>query len=323
MILLNAESDGYSEPATTILRALGEVRLRTLRREQLLAALADVDILIIRLANQIDAEVLAAAPNLKVIVSATTGLNHIDLATAKNQNITVLSLRGETEFLSTISATAEHTWALLLALVRNLPAAVASVTAGEWVRDCFRGHELNGKTLGIVGLGRLGGKVAQYASAFGMRVHAYDPYRKHWPTNVTRIVDLNELCAGADVLSLHMPLDETTTKMISERQLSQLPRGAILVNTSRGEVIDEAALITALENRILAGAALDVVSNEIDHLRGEKQSALIAWAALHPQRLIITPHIGGATLESMHRTEVFMAQKLAAHLRSARYVGYE
>lgn len=315
MILLSCESDGYSEEAASILRGLGELRLRTLRRKQLLAALVDVNVLIVRLSNHIDNEVLAAAPNLKVIVSATTGLNHIDLAAAHARNITVLSLRGESDFLSTISATAEHTWALLLALARNLPAAAASVAAGEWARDRFRGNELKSKTLGIVGLGRIGAKVAQYACAFGMRVQAYDPYRENWPADVARITDLDELCVMADVLSLHVPLNKVTNRMIGERQLSRLPHGANLLNTSRGEVIDEAALIEALESGALSGAALDVVCDEIAHLYGEKRSALVAWAASNPQRLLITPHIGGATIESMHRTEIFMAKKLTTHLQ--------
>jgi len=255
--------------------------------------------------------VIDACTNLKVIVTTTTGLDHTDVNYAEQRGIKVLSLRGETEFLRTIPATAEHTWALLLALVRHIPQAHASVIAGEWDRNAFRGHDLGGKRLGIVGLGRIGEKVARYGLAFEMRVGAYDPYRSDWVEGVTRCVTLPELLRQSNVLSLHVPLNPETERMIGREELAHLPNGAWLVNTSRGEVLDEVALVEALQDGQLGGAALDVIAAERDQ---QRRGPLLDYARQH-NNLLITPHLGGATVESMARTEVFMAHKLQKFLK--------
>ena len=156
--ILNAEPRGYCEEARAILKGLGQLTERELSRAELLAQLPGYDALIVRLAHQIDQEVVDRGKGLKAIVTATTGLDHINVEYAQQKGIAVLSLRGETAFLNTVSATAEHTWALLLALLRRIPAAFASVRAGQWDRDHFRGSELDGKRLGLVGLGRHGVK---------------------------------------------------------------------------------------------------------------------------------------------------------------------
>lgn len=312
-VILNLEPENYSPEARAILERLGEVREGPLTRDALLDALPDVNVLIVRLAHQIDAEVLAAAPRLRAIVSATTGLDHIDLKAAAARGVTVLSLRGETEFLRSIPATAEHTWALLLALVRHIPQAFASVVAGEWDRDRFKGHDLAGKRLGILGLGRIGEKIARYGQAFGMTVAAYDPYRKDWPAGVRRFASMPELLANSEVLSVHVPLNEETVHLLGTDELALLPRGALLVNTARGQVLDEGALLAALESGHLAGAALDVLWDERG---GVAASPLVAYARRH-DNLLITPHIGGATYESMAATEIFMARKLEAFLQGA------
>ena len=313
MRILNAEPLGYCDEARAILGQLGELTAGTLSRAELLSQLPDYDILIVRLAHQIDREVIDAGRRLQAIVTATTGLDHIDVEYARTQGIAVLSLRGESEFLHTVSATAEHTWALLLALLRRIPGAFASVRQGEWNRDDFRGHELEGKRLGIVGLGRMGQKVARYGLVFGMKVAAYDPYAAEWMDGVARSPALPELLQRCDVLSLHVPLNAETRGLISADELVLLPAGAVLVNTSRGEVVDERALVQALENGHLAGAALDVIADEREPEK-RNQSPLLAYARSH-DNLIITPHIAGATHESMAKTEVFMARKLADFLQ--------
>ena len=174
--ILNLEPEGYCREARAVLERLGEISDGPLCRRELLERISAYDILIVRLHHQIDQEVFEAGKNLKAIVSATTGLDHIDLVTAEARNLPVLSLRGEQTFLSTITATAEHTWGLLLALMRRIPEAIDSVQAGLWNRDALKGHDLEGKRLGIVGFGRLGRQVAMYGSAFRMRVAAYDPF---------------------------------------------------------------------------------------------------------------------------------------------------
>lgn len=311
-VILNLEPENYSPRAQAILEGLGEVQSGPLTRADLLARIGGVDVLIVRLAHRIDAEVLARADRLRAIVSATTGLDHIDLRAAAARGIAVLSLRGETEFLRSIPATAEHTWALLLALTRNLPAAAASVRAGLWQRDRFRGHDLRGRTLGILGLGRIGEMVARYGLAFGMQVIAHDPYRRDWPAYVERVERLADLCRRSEVLSLHVPLDDSTRGLVGADELRLLPPGAVLINTARGGVLNEAALLAALESGRLAGAALDVLADE--PAPDLDSSPLLAYARTH-ENLIITPHIGGATVESMAATEVFMAEKLRRFLQ--------
>lgn len=310
--ILNAEPLGYSAEAGALLAQLGEVSAKDMSRSRLLKELDHYDVLIVRLAHQIDREALNAGGRLRVIVTATTGLDHIDLEYAQERGITVLSLRGETEFLQEVRATAEHTWALLLGLLRNIVPASIAARQGNWDRDRFRGRELNGKRLGIVGLGRLGQKVARYGLAFGMDVGAFDPFVQDGVDGVRREPALTDLLTKSDILSLHLPLNTETLGMIGATELALLPAGAVLVNTSRGQLIDESALIKALKRKHLAGAALDVVAQERNS-QNRCLSPLLDYAGTH-DNLLITPHIGGATYESMAKTEVFMAHKLTKFL---------
>jgi D-3-phosphoglycerate dehydrogenase len=312
--ILNAEPVGYSEEARILLRHLGEVVEVPLSRSELLSQLSDYDVLIVRLAHQIDRDVMDAGCRLKAIVTATTGLDHIDMRYARSKGVAILSLHGETDFLRTVSATAEHTWALLLALLRRIPHAFAAVQRGEWHRDVWRGSELDGKRLGLVGLGRVSQKVVRYGLTFGMDVAAYDPYAEKWVEGVERFPRLAELLYRSDVLSLHVPLNNETAGMLGANELAVLPPCSVLINTSRGEVVDEMALVRALENKHLAGAALDVITHEREPDQ-RRYNPLLAYACAH-DNLIITPHIAGATRESMTKTEVFMARKLTAFLEN-------
>ncbi|MBN1120214.1 MAG: hydroxyacid dehydrogenase [Anaerolineae bacterium] len=316
--ILNAEPDRYDAEARATLGTLGAVfDDRTLSRKELLDSLANIDILIIRLGHRVDREMIDAAPELKAVVSATTGVDHLDLNAIQERCIDALTLRGETEFLRTITATAEQTWALLLALRRKLIPAAKMGASGEWDREQMRGHEMRGSTLGIVGYGRLGSMVARYGKAFEMTVLAYDPYVLIDGT-VEAVGTLEELCDRSDVISLHVPLNEETTHLFDSDLFAHCRPGAVLINTARGAVVDSSALLDALQSGKLVGAALDVVEGELiaaslhDH-------PLLAYARAH-DNLIITPHIGGATFESMARTERFMARKLANHCRRRGWV---
>ena len=309
--ILNAEPDRYSARARAALEAVGDVTEEALDREGLLKAIPAYDALIVRLGHRVDTALLDVAPRLKVIATATTGLDHIDLKTCKERGVEVLSLRGENEFLRGVVATAEHTWALLLALIRRIPAA-AAVARGEWDRDAFRGRELEGKRLGILGLGRIGERVARYGQAFGMEVRGYDRYRETWPEDLIRMPTLDTLLETSDVLTLHVPSNEDTKGMIGRRQLSRLPAGAIVVNTSRGAVLEGDALVDFIRSGRLAGAAVDVIEGETGP--GGVATDPLVVAARELEQVLVTPHIGGATSESMEKTEVFMARKLAGFL---------
>ena len=313
--VLNAEPDRYSTRARATLEEVAEVVEETLDREALLRALPGYDALIVRLGHRVDAALLDAGPRLRVVATATTGLDHVDLKAAKLRGVEVLSLRGENEFLRGVVATAEHTFAILLALLRRIPAASASVQRGEWDRDAFRGRELDGKRLGIVGLGRIGERVARYGQAFGMEVRAYDRYREGWPGDVIRMPTLETLLETSDVLTVHVPSNEDTKGLIGRRQLSRLPAGAIVVNTARGAVMDGSAVADFIKSGRIAGAAVDVLEGETG--AGGIAADPLMLAARESDQILVTPHIAGATAESMEKTEIFMAAKLAEYLKRA------
>jgi D-3-phosphoglycerate dehydrogenase len=293
-----------------VLKTLGDVVAGDLDRAELIGAISDVNVLWVRLRHRIDRELLDAACKLRVIASPTTGLDHIDLASAAERGITVVSLRGATEFLRDVRATAELTIGLMLSLLRQIGAASRDVVAGNWNRDRFKGRELRGATVGLVGYGRLGRLVAGYLRAFGANVIATDPYVS---TADVPLVALSALLAQSDIVSLHVALTEQTHGLIDARAFSGLKPGALLINTSRGAIVDETALLSALDSGRLAGAALDVIAGE--HSDGLRDSPLVAYAAGH-ENLLITPHIGGCTFESMEATEVYLAEQLREAVRT-------
>lgn len=319
MRILVAECEHFSPGATRVLEELGEVTAADLDRAGLLAAAANTEVLWVRLRNRIDAEVMDAAPGLRVICTPTTGLNHIDLAEAGRRGVRVVSLRGEVDFLKDIRATAEHTIALALALMRRLPAAVRHVEGGGWNRDPFRGNELYGKTVGVVGYGRLGRIVARYLDAFGCRVLASE--RPDWDgaaDGFVKLVPLEELLSHSGIVTLHVNLCQATENFFDRSCFEKMRPGAWFINTARGELIDEAALLDRLKSGALSGAALDVLREE--HRLDARTNPLLAWAREHGN-LLLTPHIGGCTVESMAKTEEFLARQLRGLLYGGPWNG--
>lgn len=309
MNILNAEPGGYNPEAQKVLRGIGTLHEEHCGRDRLLELIPDYDVLLVRLGHKIDGEIFEKGRRLKAIVTATTGLNHIDLDAAAAHGVEVLSLKGEREFLNTITATAELTWCLVLSLVRRMPEAYGHVLDGLWARDLLIGRELRDKTLGVIGYGRLGSIVAGYGLVFRMKVLAHDLHVNEYP-DLVRPVGFTDLLEEADIVSLHVNLDESTKGFLGRREFSLMKKGAFFINTSRGELVDEAALLQALESGQISGAGLDVLRGETsgapDWL---KMNPLWSYAQSH-DNLILTPHIGGATTESMADTELFMANKL-------------
>jgi len=321
MKILITEGEHFSRKAIEVLEELGEVTASDLDRPRLLAAVGEAQVLWVRLRNRIDAEVMDAAPGLRVICTPTTGLNHVDLAEAARRGIRVVSLRGEVDFLKDIRATAEHTIALALALLRRLPAATRHAESGGWNRDPFRGNELYGKTAGVVGYGRLGRIVARYLDAFGCRVLASE--RPDWDGSTdgfVTLVPLKELLSHSDLVTLHVNLCPATENFFNRDCFEGMKPGAWFINTARGELIDEAALLDRLKSGLLAGAALDVVRDE--HRLEPDSNPLFAWAREHGN-LLLTPHIGGCTVESMAKTEEFLARQLRGLLYGGQGNGGE
>ena len=260
------------------------------------------DAVLVRSATRITREALAEAEHLQVIGRAGVGLDTIDVEAATEKGIAVLNAPAG----NTVSAT-ELTFALILALLRKIPMADRSMKDGEWVRSRFQGAELAGKTLGLVGAGRVGTEVARRAKAFDMHVLVYDPYLNEERARAAELelVSLDEVLKAADVLSLHVPLTDSTAGMLGERQLALMKPGAYLVNAARGGVVDETALLNALEAGRLAGAAFDVYEEE-------------PLAADHPLRrlenVVLTPHLGASTEEAQRGVALEIAHAVRAAL---------
>jgi D-3-phosphoglycerate dehydrogenase / 2-oxoglutarate reductase len=273
------------------------------------AAFTTHDVVWVKLAERITADRLPTKPRTRVLACNTTGIDHIDVNACTERGIQVLSLKGETAFLRTVRATAELSWGLLLLLQRQLLQACDDVILrGRFARERFRGSELLGKTLGVLGVGRLGEAVCGYGRAFGMRVIGCDP-RSDFPTDVCERVSMAELLRDSDVLSIHVDHSVANHHLINATVLQQMKPSAVIINTSRGDIVDEAALLDALHRGAVAGAAVDVLSGE-PHIDGDHPMVV---AARRLPQLIITPHIGGMTHESSAKTERFMASKIAAH----------
>jgi D-3-phosphoglycerate dehydrogenase len=307
------EPDGFSTRAKSILEAYATVIYKEVNSSQLKEVFQNCDAFIFRLGLKIEEQHLLDNQRCKLIATPVTGIDHIDLEACGNKNILILSLKNETEFLNQVRATAEHTFALILSLIRKLVPATKSIEAGSFDRQSFKGSELYQKTLGIIGYGRLGKIVAKYAGAFDMKIIFHD-IKLINPERIDHIaVSLNDLLSKADIVSLHVDANPSNANMVNEIFLNKMKVSAILINTSRGSVVDEAALVTALENKKIAGAALDVVSGEPEV---NFDSSLFEYLKLH-DNLLITPHIGGNTTESFEKTECFIAEKIIQQLMHA------
>ncbi len=317
--ILVAEKSSFSQAGLEKFSRIAATEAYDLSQTDLVSKIKAFNILLVRLGLRVDETVLAATRKLLVVGTPTTGLDHIDLVSAARRGVAVLSLQGERSFLDQVYATAEHTMALLLSLIRKLPSAFEAVKHDEWRRDIYRGHELNGKTLGIVGCGRLGSMVAHYAQAFNMNILVYDPYQSNIPEGITICSSLEELLVKSDIVSIHVILNEETKNMFSNPQFDQLKPGAFFVNSARGDLVDEVALLKALKSGRLAGAALDVVQNE-DRIGKDLTSPLVEYARSH-DNLIITPHIGGATFESVEKADLFIADKIHQYLKALPSLG--
>jgi phosphoglycerate dehydrogenase-like enzyme len=295
-ILLN-EPDGFPDEALAALKRAGDVHRADAPYPSEL-----IEAVFIRLRDHIGAEFHVRHPALKHIVSPTTGLNHIDADYFSTMGVKVLSLQGHAAFLDTIHATAEHTLALTLGLIRRLPAAAQSVARGQWNRYAFKGSELHGKTVMLLGYGRVGRQVHALFEAFGCGIRAYDIDRSKVPAAI--YADLEDGLGIADIVSVHIPLDKSTRGFLSALLLSRIKPGGILINTSRGEVVDQSAMFTMVDKGHLGGIALDVLVDEPTPVSRE----VLDIMNRHADRVIITPHIAGFTAESLRAVENFMTE---------------
>lgn len=313
--ILILEPKGFPEKAIKELEKYSNVHLKSFSRTTLKKKIKNYDGIFIRLKHIFNKELLMEAQKLKFIASPTTGLNHIDVEYAKNNNITVLSLKNEKSSIRNVNATAELTWGLLLSLIRRIPMAYNHVRNYSWNRNLFLGTELYGKTLGIIGLGRIGSKLADYGIVFGMRVLATDPFVKAHKKKIS-LVTKEELLQNSNIISINVPYSDRTINLISNKEIELMKKDSILVNTSRGGIINEDVLLIALKTNRIAGVTLDVLQDETKLDKDwTKMNKLIKYSKKN-KNLLITPHIGGFTHESLHKTETIITSKVIKYLRN-------
>jgi D-3-phosphoglycerate dehydrogenase len=297
-------ADGLAASAQDLLTAEGwDIDARTGRTpDQLAGDLADADGLIVRSATKVTAELIGAAPRLRVIARAGTGVDNVDITAASGRGIVVMNAPGANSI-----SVAELALGLILSLARHIPAADAAMKQGKWEKKRFLGEEIRNKTLGLAGLGRIGQEVARRASAFGMQIIAHDPFISEQVAADLGIelVTLDDLFARADYLSLHMPSNEKTRHIVNANRLAEARTGIRIINTARGDLIDEAALADAIESGQVAGAALDVF-----HKEPPPDPRLQSLA-----QVVATPHIAASTREGQKQVGVETAAALRDFLR--------
>ncbi|HXW37743.1 MAG TPA: hydroxyacid dehydrogenase [Nitrososphaerales archaeon] len=268
-------------------------------RDELLASVSSYQVLIVRSRTKVDGEVLDAATSLRLIVRPGTGLDNVDVDRAKSKGVTVFNSPE-----SLVEAVAEHVTLLMLALSRKLVEADEATLAGEWTKQKLMGSELKGKTLGIVGLGRIGRRIGEIASVLGMSILAYDVIPI--PTEVLRsmggsVSDLEGVFGDSDYVTLHVPLTSETKHLVDSARIASMKRTAFIINTSRGGVVDERALAEALRTGVIAGAGLDVFEEEPP-----------SGPILSAPNVILTPHIAGQTIEAQESAVSAIGDKVRA-----------
>ncbi len=269
-----------------------------LRNDELMNKIPIYDALIVRSKTKVTKEIIQAGTNLLVIGRAGVGLDNVDVVSAKERNIKVLN----TPDVSTTSV-AELVMGFMISAMRHIPQATASIKSGEWKKERFAGKELAGKTLGIVGIGRIGNAVAKRAASFDMEVIGFDPY----VNNSERIqsVNFDTLLSKSDVVSFHVPLTESTYHMLSLKEIRKMKKGVVIINASRGGIIDEEGLKQGLDEGIVGAVALDTFELE------KPFSTVLAGY----ENFIATPHIGAQTEEAQRRAGIEIAKVLANYLR--------
>ena len=306
MNILVASPEYFPEDILSELKDMGHIDTRKLSREDLLNQIENYDAVLTRVDVKFDREVLEKAKKLRVIGSGTTGVDHIDVGYANSKGIKVINLSG-----AHTVPTAEYTFAMIVALARRLPWAFESLKRGEWDRKRFFGMELGGKTLGTIGFGKIGSSVARYAKSFGMNILTYDPYvNKELANEIgVRVTTLDDVLQNSDVIAIHAFLSPETRKMVNSGAFSKMKATAFLINAARGEIVDTDAMLDALKNRKIAGAALDVFDEE----PLPSGSKLIEYAKTN-DNLLITPHVAASTREAVGNAAKEIVQKVKEFL---------
>ncbi|MDD5598292.1 MAG: NAD(P)-dependent oxidoreductase [Victivallaceae bacterium] len=311
--ILNAMNEAHLQKALSCLCPCGQIKTIVPEQKVLERNLPRCNAYFASLKVKVSAALIEKCPELKVIATPSTGTDHLPVSQLLQKGIKLINLRQHPEFLKKIPSTAELTWGLLLALLRRIPWAFDSVRKGKWDRDRFIGQQLCGKTIGIIGYGRLGRIVADYALAFNLKVIVFDREPIFDIKPGIKKVSLNQLLESSDIISLHIHLDEPNIGFLGAAEMDKMKESAVILNTSRGAVIDEKELLERLEKGRIAGAAVDVIDGEWGCTG---RHPMVEFARRH-DNLLITPHIGGASYEAQQTAVELTAQQLKKFIEEA------
>ncbi len=283
-------NDPLDEEAMELLRSKKELEVTSehLEKDELIKIMPEIEVLVVRSATKVTADVIEAGKKLKIIARAGVGLDNIDLDKAKERGIKVLNTPG-----ASAASVAELTIGMMFALSRHIVRGTMDLKEGKWTKKQLKGVELGGKTLGIIGLGRIGREVAKRALALGMKVIAYDPFVKEIDMDV-KLVDLDEIFSNSDYITVHVPLIPETKHLINDEAFEKMKKGVFVLNCARGGIVDEEALLKALKDGKVAGAGMDVFETEPPTSDVEKE-------LLSLPNVVATPHIGASTKEAQKR----------------------
>lgn len=312
--VLFTEPEAYDDALRAFIPPQWECTFKSFADEKELVgwvAVCDYDVVFARLGLTFGSSFFLASSATKIVATPTTGLDHIDLKAAQKASVRVLNLRGELELLRQITSTAEHAWALLLACNRRIPSLVDRTRAGSWARGDLELHQLSSHTIGIIGLGRLGRMVADYARAFRMHVLTHDPYvtKDQIPHDIQH-VSLEELLSKSDHIVLTATYSNGDSEILGREQVLSIKFGSTFINVSRGELVNEAALVEALDLGILRAVGVDVLSGDSRWTFGEQVESALIQKSRQTDRVLVTPHVGGYAREAVKKTRLFMIQRV-------------
>jgi D-3-phosphoglycerate dehydrogenase len=312
--VLFTEPEAYDEDLRSVFPAQWECTFQSFGAEQDLVNWVnenEYDVVFARLGLTFGSSFFRASSPTKIVATPTTGLDHIDLEAAQKACVRVLSLRGELELLRQITSTAEHAWALLLACSRKVPSLVDRTRAGSWARGDLDLHQLSGHIIGIIGFGRLGRMVADYASAFCMHVITYDPYvNKDKIPHEIKSVSLEELLSMSDYVVLTATYSVGDPEILDREKVLSMKFGSSFINVSRGELVNELALVEALDIGILRAVGVDVLPSDSCWTFDDQVDSPLIKKSRQTDRVLVTPHVGGYAREAVKKTRLFMVQRV-------------
>jgi D-3-phosphoglycerate dehydrogenase / 2-oxoglutarate reductase len=300
--ILIKEASHYSSKALELYNSVGKVEYEHAINK------FTINVLVVRLGHKINEDFLKNFPNIRYILSPTTGLDHIDVKHCKKKAIKVISLNDIKQDIKSVSSTAELSLGLIISLIRKIPQASNSVQSDhKWDRDLFRTRQLSNMSIGIIGVGRIGRMVARYSNAIGMKVYGCDVVkdRKYFEANNIQEITLKNLLTSVDIISIHASATDENTHLLNEHNLGSIKKGSYIINTARGHLVCEKTIIKLLDENVLCGYAADVIDGE----RDQSYMKSIIFKNMNKYNILLTPHIGGCTSDAMEATELVLANE--------------